>query len=102
MGDRCTTHKARACQKCAGDADRCVTLRDLAIERGNAVQIARLAEESEKGWRRDADVAWAEVDRLRGVVAKVRVWTALSAEARDLGWDDLLHVLHAPAEADPS
>lgn len=94
MSDRCQTHKARACQKCAGDAGvhpgiraqwredfsseivRCSWSEEAHLAFLDALEAAeadaRRWKQIAKNFSEDCTVTEREVDRLAGVVAKVR------------------------------
>lgn len=94
MGDRCHTHKARACQKCAGDAGvhpgireqwredfsseivRCSWSEEAHLAFLDALDTAeadaRRWKQIAKNFSEDCTVLEREVERLAGVVAKVR------------------------------
>lgn len=74
-------------------------LLDAAEELANAREIARLAEESEAGWRREADEMAEELARLRAAVEGLAAaWEQALQEspAADVGPDELRAILAAP------
>lgn len=129
MSDRCQTHKARACQKCAEDAEvhpgirkqwredfsseivRCSWSEEAHLAFLDALEAAeadaRRWKQIAKNFSEDCTVTEREAERLAGVVAKVRELARVQAIACQAqhradharNWLDVLALLD---QADPS